>query len=359
MTGKKDRESNVELLRIVMSVGVIFLHYINPDMGGAFRYVIKGSINYEILMWMEAFFEIAVNVFVIMAGYFGCQSQKRNLWKAIQLLAQVSLISLVSYLVKVAIGDKELSIIRIVNACLPANYYAVLYVALFCVAPYINLLLITLHEKGQLKKMVITVGVIFSVWPTIVDLISNIANVSWVGLSTIGAFGSQWGYTFTNFCLLYIIGGYIRLEGRENLCKKSLKRLCLIFLVNVIVIDLWSRVGELSVENSAWEYCNPVVIINAAIIFVLFRRLRMGNVVWINRLGAGAYTVYLLHMVLIRFLDIEKAVNSSLAFMLCHMIISAVAIYLMCWLFYLGYKKISDPIWRFLMKYIRMPEIYC
>ena len=34
MEKTKNRESNVELLRIIASVGVIILHYNNHDMGG-------------------------------------------------------------------------------------------------------------------------------------------------------------------------------------------------------------------------------------------------------------------------------------------------------------------------------------
>lgn len=34
MDKKKDRESNIELLRILAMIGVILLHYNNPTIGG-------------------------------------------------------------------------------------------------------------------------------------------------------------------------------------------------------------------------------------------------------------------------------------------------------------------------------------
>lgn len=34
MDKKKDRESNIELLRILAMIGVIMLHYNNPTIGG-------------------------------------------------------------------------------------------------------------------------------------------------------------------------------------------------------------------------------------------------------------------------------------------------------------------------------------
>ena len=37
MDNRRDRESNIELLRILAMLGVIILHYNNPSVGGGYR----------------------------------------------------------------------------------------------------------------------------------------------------------------------------------------------------------------------------------------------------------------------------------------------------------------------------------
>ena len=40
---------------------------------------------------------------------------------------------------------------------------------------------------------------IFSVWTIVIDVAENITGNTYLGLSTIGMYGSQYGYTIINF----------------------------------------------------------------------------------------------------------------------------------------------------------------
>lgn len=90
-SGTKERQSNIELLRIVAIIGVIILHY-NGEY--AFDVVEQTGINCWILCSLESVFICAVNVFVLITGYFLSCTEKRNLWKAIELVVQRSFFSL-------------------------------------------------------------------------------------------------------------------------------------------------------------------------------------------------------------------------------------------------------------------------
>lgn len=78
---EKKRESNIELLRILAMIGVIVLHYNNSEIGGALKYVQPDSLNEIILLALESMFICAVDVFVLITGYFLSNSRKRNLDK--------------------------------------------------------------------------------------------------------------------------------------------------------------------------------------------------------------------------------------------------------------------------------------
>ena len=72
----KTRQSNIELLRIFAACGVIILHYNNAGIGGGFAAVADGSLNQFIMMTLEMMAICAVNLYVLISGYFMRDSYK-------------------------------------------------------------------------------------------------------------------------------------------------------------------------------------------------------------------------------------------------------------------------------------------
>lgn len=64
------RQSNIEFLRIVLMFGVIVLHYCNPEIGGGRKFVYPHSLNYYSLNILVSLFVCAVNLFVLISGFF-------------------------------------------------------------------------------------------------------------------------------------------------------------------------------------------------------------------------------------------------------------------------------------------------
>ena len=96
---KKVRKSNIELLRILLIVMVIVLHFNNGEMGGGFANA--SGTNYRMLQLFEAFSICAVDTFVLISAYFLSGTQKRNMLKPISLIGLTSGYKLVTYLVQV------------------------------------------------------------------------------------------------------------------------------------------------------------------------------------------------------------------------------------------------------------------
>ena len=78
MSKRADRQSNIELLRIFAACGVIILHYNNAKIGGGYAAVEDGSLNQGIMTFFELLFICAVNLYVLISGYFMRSSMKRN-----------------------------------------------------------------------------------------------------------------------------------------------------------------------------------------------------------------------------------------------------------------------------------------
>ena len=260
----RQRQSNIELLRIISIFGVILLHYCNPAMGGAIAYVQPRSANYFMLYALVSLFICVVDLFILISGYFLCTTKRRNLWKPIELICQVILFKAGLYLLSCLRANKHFALGAFVRNCIPANYFVILYIAVYVVSPFINIVFEHLSKK-QMKLFIIVLAAVFSVYPTLVDVFFELAGMEFTGLSSIGAYGSQWGYTITNFVLMYIIGAYLRL-GLPDDFRPSRIRLAAGIAGCVILLTAWAvwndRIGFYT-ERSAWEYCNPIVILSA------------------------------------------------------------------------------------------------
>jgi len=330
----KVRDSNVELLRILAIMGVILLHYNNWNVGGGFRYVSPESLNQTILFILESVFICAVDLFMLITGFFSCKSQKRNLSKVLMLLLQVSVFRAISYLKStggVISGNSFLLIL------LPVNYFVILYTAVYLISPYINLIFQKL-TKQQIVKFSGVCIFLFSFWPTVVDGIESLTGTK-NGLSTISMYGSDRGYTFINFLLMYMIGA-----GLKFLNIQIKKRYSVVMFIScVTVLTIWGKINS----SIAWSYCNPVVVLEAVSVFLLFRQFDLKSKL-INSLSKATFTCFLFHNTILGEYGIASAVGQSAVYMVEHIIFTCVTIYFISFLVFQIWNVIAMPIEKLL-----------
>ena len=77
---KSSRESNIELLRLLAGMGVIVLHF-NYFPGGGGALETASGVNFYVLLVLEILCVSAVNIFILISGYYGCESKKNENWK--------------------------------------------------------------------------------------------------------------------------------------------------------------------------------------------------------------------------------------------------------------------------------------
>lgn len=360
----KERKSNFEILRILAMFGVIVLHYNSNGVTGAFGVVEDGSANQYLLHFMEALAISSVNLFVLISGYFMCSSMKRNIIKPIKLLVQVIVFKeagfLISYLLSIissggSILTAELFKVML-NGLIPNNYFVVLYIVLYIVSAYINLTLASLDEE-KYKKLIAILVMLFSVWVTGVDILEAVTGASYAGLSTVGIDGGQKGYTIVNFVMMYCIGAYLKKNSEK---KYSTKKLVLLYAITVVLLTLWSISDVLigiEIAPIAIEYCNPLVVLSAILLFLLFKQMPIGYNKIINSIAKGSFTVFLGHALFVPYIGIEKYSNANTGVLLLHMILSCMIIYIVCWIMYIIYEAITAPIFKWLEKKIHFPKI--
>ena len=99
---QSSRNSSVELLRIIAMCGVVLLHYNNTVIGGGLRYA--SGLNLSALILLESLFICAVNLYILISGYFLSVSSTRKLIKPLELIVQVCIFGLLRYTLNAAIA---------------------------------------------------------------------------------------------------------------------------------------------------------------------------------------------------------------------------------------------------------------
>ena len=260
MKEKTKRNSSIELLRIISMIGVVILHYNNASMGGALGMVLDGSPNQYYLYLIESLFVCAVNVFVMISAYFLACNQNRKLIKILELFVQVIVFNLVFYVFGVLRGHKVFTVSSLISSLLPANYFLILYSVLYIISPYLNLIIKQLN-KEQYKRLLIILMLIFSVWTIVIDVAENITGNTYLGLSTIGMYGSQYGYT------IHLDSKFEILEN-PTLIKENILNQCLEKWVqekefyDFLTMDILNRCGNSNyflLATESWIFSHPLI----------------------------------------------------------------------------------------------------
>ena len=332
----KARQSNSELLRIITICGVVMLHY-NGNV--AFGLVTEGTANYSLLQFLEILFICAVNLFVLISGYFLCTTNSRKAIKAVELVAQVMLIGVAKYLANVILFHAPLALSSLVSAAIPNNYYVTLYLAVYLLSPYVNIVLKKLSDK-QFTVLIVLCGALFSVWPTILDMVYAVTGHNYNGMYPIGSGGSQYGYNFLNFMLMYLLGAYLRRKPSGKALWDGVA-----FVLCLVVLLIW----QTSYHNIARAYCNPFVIAMAVFAFRLFTHLNFSCGL-VNTLAKGAFTCFLFHDFCLWHIKIDRVVNGSLPVLVGHILLTVPLIFLISWVVWLVYDWVTKPLFRLLAK---------
>lgn len=243
---KTERQSNIELARLVAVAGIIVLHYNNPTMGGGIAYA-GNSVNLYCLYLLESVFVCGVDLFILISGYFLCTSNRRNLWKPVELILQVIIFSFGLYLARGLVSRGTISVKGIVTSLIPANYFVILYIAVYIISPFLNIIIQNLSDR-EMRTFIIICLLLFSIYPTLIDVFNELTGNQWNGLSTIGMYGSQWGYTIVNFLLMYMVGAYLRLSDFKIKKWKTGKMIGL-WVVGIILLTMWAGLDM----NTAWN----------------------------------------------------------------------------------------------------------
>lgn len=293
----KERESGIELLRIILMLQVIFLHVsnfgefaaINRDWGGL----------HELVYWVnQTLCRCPVYVFMLISGYFSVTSKTTmsTVWKkAGSVYLPMIFYSLAITFVLGLTGIVNLGNDDIIKSFFPLTsgtwYFMSVYLLVFILSPVVNGALTKL-SKRDFQILLAVLFVLFSVW----QVISEVEPFDRF-VRTTSIIETTKGRGLDGFLFMYIIGAYLRLHKprEEKIAWKYL-----FFYVGFAVLDIvfvYATKGVPVLENFAKivNYNNaPVAIIQGVCLLLFFRTLTFKSKI-INKISTHNLGVYMVH----------------------------------------------------------------
>ena len=274
------RESNFELLRIIAMFMVLVLHADYQALGAPTR---ADIISYPIASALKVFFEmasiVAVNIFVLISGWFGIKPSIKGFSKFV---FQCLFFSIGIYLVMILLGYSELSIRGLAGcfALFGGSYWFILsYIGLYLFSPVLNSFI-----KSADKKTFLYVLVGFYIFQTGYAFLGGGANFL------------MKGYSALSFMGLYLLINYVK-RHVNYLNYSKIQYLIGYIIASLVLTIIYIGAGGMGysfISSRMCCYSNPLVIISALLLFLYFAQLKLNNR-FINWLGASSFAVYLFH----------------------------------------------------------------
>lgn len=293
---QKSRMVNLELLRCIAMMMVVVLHFLGK--GNLLGDLANPSMTATgTVAWLlESFAIVAVNVYMLISGYFLCESSFK-ISRLLQLLLQVWMYSVGIGLLSVALGvvpATELTTYYYVQLLFPVSmghyWFMTAYVFLYLLLPFIGMASKRMTRE-QMRVALICLFFCFCILKSVLPIRLDM---------------DQKGYDCLWYLCVFLAAAYVRKFGVKLFEKKWLTALiypvaaCLIFLGTMALHTVYVRTGSLGLLIGVCQEYNHVLPFIAAVgLFAAFLQLRISEDHIIGKIickvAPCTLGVYLLH----------------------------------------------------------------
>lgn len=301
--------------------------------------VLPGSFNQYFYLFVECISISSVNAFIIISSIYLSKTQDRKISKIVYILLETILVDLIYYICFI-IKNKSFSIQDFVITILPCNYYVILYLVLYILSPYMNILFDSL-DKNRRKNFLILIIIIFSICSYTIDFVERVFNISLAGLNPVGLYGSQEGYNIVNFILLYFIGTY--LSSMDIL--PSIKRSLMLLPICIGLLFILAFLSTRNINIPVWNYNNPLIIISSVLLVSIFLNIKIKNI-YINYISKPVFTFFLTHCYFFPYIQRDIIANNPIYVVIFVEILLYIIIYFISFVFDVIYRRLFSIVFN-------------
>lgn len=326
---KKDRNSNLELYRIIVMLLIVAHHYVvNSGLLGILTDAPLTATTVGMVLF-GAWGKTGINCFIMITGWFMCKSSFT--WqKFLKLYAQIIFYAIIIYGIFCITGHEQFHPITAMLKLFPiksiASGFTSCFLIFYLLIPFINILIQHL-DKRQHATLLIVLLLIYTVLPTF------------------PAYHLQFNYV-TWFSLIYLIAAYIRYYNGFSRITHKMWGYATILLVlagslTVIAMTYGYKLNYIHAFNPYFFISDSNKILALAIAissFMYFKDLKIPHSRFINAVGATTFGVLLIHAnsdtmrqwLWKETVDCMGNFGDSLLFTVGYAIVSVLIIFIVC-----------------------------
>lgn len=288
MIEKKERNSNIELYRIIVMLLIVMHHYVVNS--GLLDEMFKTPLAPESIflylfgMWGKT----GIDCFVLITGYFMCKSSI-SLRKFIKLLLQIELYNILFGCIFLYTGHISLSVsslIQIVNPIPSVNTgFTSCFLLFYLFIPFLNILLNNLSKSQHLLLVILCLG-IYTILGTVPWISVTLNYITW-------------------FCILYVVASYIRIYGIWRSEDKMFWGGASLVLITISVLSVlmmlsWGISSGVRLDWSLVMFfvsdSNKLLAFLVSVsTFMFIKNLHIRQSKWINTIASCTFGVLLIH----------------------------------------------------------------
>ena len=276
---KKERNSNLELYRVIVMLLIVAHHYVvNSGLTQVMEqdpFSADSTFLYLFGMWGK----IGINCFVLITGYFMCTSQI-TVRKFLKLLLEVEFYKLLFYAIFVGTGYEAFSLTEFVKAMLPIRSVADNFVGCFLIfylfIPFLTVIVQKIGREMHKKLLLLCLA-------------------TYTGLSFFPFIIVKMNYV-TWFSILFLLASYLRFYGNTGMLSKvKWGRWTTVFVIwSMLSVLIFPRIGI------GWYFfvadSNAILaVLTSVCAFMYFKDLHVPQSRFINMMGASTFGVLLIH----------------------------------------------------------------
>lgn len=275
---KNVRSSNIELLRILCMLAVVACHWAAHTPWGENL----TELNKQLVSVLPRGGTLAINVFVLISGYFGIYTTRSVQEKIIKLWIDRIFYSIVISGIMLLLGFEALNTRYLLRAFFPVitcrHNYITTFIILYFFIPYLNKLLRNL-SKEEMRRLLFLCTIVFSVLPTIVELTELWTNNV---------------YSYLGWMMyVYSIGAYLQLYDEWK--DFPWKLICIFSLILLIWITVVIEPAGMLDREFAGKIYNIIMLIAGVSLFACFAACEIPYNRIINGIASSSFAVLLIH----------------------------------------------------------------
>lgn len=271
--GGGQRESNLELLRIIAMILIVCLHANYYSLGGVTQEEASSDLAGALIrMFLQLLCIVAVNVFVLISGWFGIRPTLKG---AASLLFQVFFFSILIggafFLLGIPINTKAMLEVFYFGA---SYWFVPAYLVLYTISPILNAFV----EQASIKAFIsVLAGFFFLEF-----------SLGW--MTNYASF--DYGYSPLSFMGLYLLARFLRVHSSRFVHANTMTYLGGYIFLSLIPVLLFAVTGSFF---RMVAYSSPFVVGASVCLLLAFSRISIKSSV-INYIGGSVFSLYLVHL---------------------------------------------------------------